>query len=343
MNDITDTFYRNITGVIKLRMEIKSLVKEVDPEDKSDRNTDYYMTPKNERIAFYDKHIDITKNKIFGLKGIIRKAVDISLKANMKCLYEPEDSEIETYLNDQIEWESNLIQNYLFLLLLADEDKFVKTINTFGETPYKEETIHELLNSIRLINDYKQLLEKREELKNRNDQDTKIKSWISQAKNDLLIDLRLEELQGEIDRLRDNISNNSPNSFTGFNCQLDPTIVKKVYNVMVTEKGYVHIDENNFMNLFSRRQTKVTKQAVWQIKARTSKRGKRGNQSQLYFFLEKMLQRKLTNEDKRIAAGAFVDDIGTFFHPKFTRPDKDEDNAYNKFDFLLKDIIPTKI
>jgi len=132
----------------------------------------------------------------------------------------------------------------------------------------------------------------------------------------------------------------SGNLLIGFACPLHPDTVKEVYKYMIS-KNYIEGSPADFQAIFANKSTSVLNPITWLIKSKTTTGG-RGNQMKLYFFLEKMLQRRPTNDDKRKAAKLFIDEEGEFFNPKMKKPDEYERISYDIFAKLLEEIHPNK-
>lgn len=132
----------------------------------------------------------------------------------------------------------------------------------------------------------------------------------------------------------------SKTTITGFVCPLDPNTVTEIYKLMVnhTPKPQIEGKLKDFQNIFSKEPKQIEEPIIWLVKGQTTTGG-RGNQMKLYFFLEKMLQRKLTSEDKKKTAKLFVDEKGEFFNPKMRKPKEDERTMYDSFERLFKEII----
>jgi hypothetical protein len=120
---------------------------------------------------------------------------------------------------------------------------------------------------------------------------------------------------------------------TGFDCPLSPEKIKAIYYFMNGKQ--IRSDLSDFQAIFSNTPQPVQNPIKWLIKAQT---GSRGNQMKLYFFLEKMLQRQPTSEDKRKAKKLFVDEIGEFLNPKMRKPKYEERIMYDEFENLLANI-----
>ena len=119
----------------------------------------------------------------------------------------------------------------------------------------------------------------------------------------------------------------------GFKCPLDKKTVETIYLKLV-RKELIDCELEDFMAVFSEEINEVNKPIVWRVKGQTNPGG-RGNQTKLYFFLEKMLKRQPTSEDKRKAAMLFIDEKGKFFNPKMKKPKEEERLSYDIFDDLF--------
>jgi hypothetical protein len=139
----------------------------------------------------------------------------------------------------------------------------------------------------------------------------------------------------------------SGNVLMGFACpHLAPETVEEIYNLM-SEKQ-ISGNPEDFKAIFSNSSNTVTKPIQWLKKSqRRDEKGRyRGHQTMLHLFIEKMLQRNLTADEKRKTSKLFIDEYGEFFTPKSREPKEKDRNTNRIFLKEINDIIkkhPTQL
>jgi hypothetical protein len=273
----------------------------------------------------------------------------------MKDLFE---TEVKTIFHEIIAKNDNTREitvkyttHLIDVIELMDE---VKIIN-IDEQEYKYLYQNKDLNELNIdskpvrLSLYSELIDK---CKMETDIISSIEHWANHKRNinDLFYQFNLDLIPGYangyykrfIKKLKKQVKNLSPNNnlnngnLKGFECNLyrdNPDIIEQIYYYMANNRKYICVDLIDFKTIFAPKTSIVTSPIKWLI---ISQKTKRGNQTKLYFFLEKMLQRQLTNEDKRKAAKLFIDEEGEFFKPSMKKPKEDERKMYDEFETLIK-------
>lgn len=336
MNTITDLdkfigINQVIAKSIQLRMAVESVFNDRGYSIDKEKEFENLLTLKSEKNKLLKKRFRKVTKKLQKLSEPLIQAVQDSITEFRIDIAYDKCSDIEKKeksQNNQLTWEASLAQHYAILLAINDINRFNDSINNLKE-PLKNGDVIDLVNTIDLIIQFRDLFEKRERLESKN----------SEAKGNNPMNKQIDALYKllEEQKTKKEKQTQTKSKLTGFGCKIDPPIVKKIFQLMV-KKNQIGGRLKDFKAIFSKEPTKVEKPAIWLIKGQTTNK-KRGNQMKLYFFLEKMLQRKLTNEDKRKASKLFVDEKGEFFNSSMRNPKKDERTMYDIFESQLKNIL----